>query len=150
VTSEPSPEVGQVIHYGYVWHREHLDGREDGTKSRPCAVVIAIPSRRPNDTGPNVAVVPITHSPPESGHAALEIPLAVKKRLGLDDQRSWIILSEINRFVWPGPDLTPIRARSEARKMVYGSLPKKFMDKALEILGMGIRAGRLKVVKRTE
>lgn len=148
--SAPSPKVGQVIRYGYVWYREHLEGREEGNKSRPCAIVVAIPARRPNDTGPNVAVVPITHSPPDERTVALELPLSVKQRLGLDEARSWIVLDEINRFVWPGPDLAPIRARFEAQKMVYGDLPKPLIAKALSLLAREIRAGRLKVVKRTE
>ena len=33
----------------------------------------------------------------------MEIPLATKARLGLDDARSWIVLNEANRFIWPGP-----------------------------------------------
>ena len=43
--------------------------------------------------------------PPHDPEAAVEIPLATKMRLGLDDDRSWIILTEANRFTWPGPDL---------------------------------------------
>jgi hypothetical protein len=35
----------------------------------------------------------------------VEIPVRVKQRLGLDDDRSWIVLTESNRFVWPGPDM---------------------------------------------
>jgi hypothetical protein len=150
VISAPTPEVGQVIRYGYVWYREHLEGREGASKDRPCAIVVAIPPRRLNDTGPNVAVVPITHSPPDDRTVALELPSDVKQSLGLDEERSWIILDEINRFVWPGPDLAPIRARFEAQKMVCGSLPKGLMAKALSLLAREIRAGRFKVVKRTE
>lgn len=148
--TEPSPEVGQVIRYGYVWHREHLEGREEGAKHRPCAIVVTIPAKRPNDTGPNVAVVPITHSPPDDRTVALELPAAVRRSLGLDDERSWIVLDEINRFVWPGPDLVPLRARFEAQKMVYGTLPKGLMAQVLSLLAREIRAGRLKIVKRTE
>ncbi len=34
-----------------------------------------------------------------------EIPHATKHRLELDVERSWIVLTEANRFAWPGPDL---------------------------------------------
>ena len=34
-------------------------------------------------------------------------PDTVKRRLELDDERSWIVLTEANRFIWPGPDLRP-------------------------------------------
>jgi len=38
---------------------------------------------------------------------AVEISHETKRRLGLDDDRSWIVLTEANRFAWPGPDLRP-------------------------------------------
>jgi hypothetical protein len=97
-----------------------------------------------------VAVAPITHSPPDDPRSAVEIPPDVKKRLGLDDERSWIILTEINRFSWPGPDLVPLRARARLKEFIYGSLPKALINEMLRVLAMHIRAGRLKVVKRTE
>jgi hypothetical protein len=53
-------------------------------------------------------VLPITHTTPSNADDAIEIPPATKRRLGLDDERSWIVLTESNRFVWPGPDVRPI------------------------------------------
>ena len=35
------PKVGWVFRYSYLWHWQHLDGREEGDKDRP-AVVLAI------------------------------------------------------------------------------------------------------------
>ena len=35
----------------------------------------------------------------------IELPQQTKTRLGLDDERSWVIVSEANDFAWPGPDL---------------------------------------------
>ena len=35
----PKPVPGLVIRYSYLWHREYLEGREDGQKDRPCAIV---------------------------------------------------------------------------------------------------------------
>jgi hypothetical protein len=49
-----------------------------------------------------VAVAPITHSPPHDMSVAVEIPLRVKEHLGLDSERSWIMLNEVNVFRWPG------------------------------------------------
>lgn len=74
----------------------------------------------------------------------------MKHALGLDDDPSWIVLSEINRFVWPGPDLVPLRARKQAKEMIYGTLPTGLTAKALGVLAREIRANRLKVVQRTE
>jgi hypothetical protein len=28
--------------------------------------------------------------------------------MGLDAGRSWVVVSEVNRFVWPGVDLRPV------------------------------------------
>jgi hypothetical protein len=91
----PEPVPGLVIRYSYLWRREHLAGREEGSKERPCAVVAAV--RNPVG-GPRVLVLPVTHAPPDAG-AGIEIPGFVKRRLGLDDAPSWIVISETNDFV---------------------------------------------------
>jgi hypothetical protein len=70
-------------------------------------------------------VLPITHTAPERPDDAVEIPTPVKQRLGLDTERSWIVISEVNEFVWPGPDLRPLPGRDEST-IVYGALPPKF------------------------
>jgi len=64
----------------------------------------------------------VTHTPPADSRLAVEIPTATKTRLGLDDARSWIVLSEANRFQWPGPDLRPIPGAKDAT-VAYGLLP---------------------------
>ena len=38
----PDPQLGLVISYSYLWHHEHNAGRDEGTKSRPCVVVLAM------------------------------------------------------------------------------------------------------------
>jgi hypothetical protein len=53
-------------------------------------------------------------------------PCAVKRHLGLDELRSWLICAGVNRFVWPGPDLRPI-ARQRPGEFAYGMLPRQFM-----------------------
>jgi hypothetical protein len=45
--------------------------------------------------------------------------LATKRRLGLDEASSWVVLSEGNRFAWPGPDMR----RVTAGRFDYGFLP---------------------------
>ena len=59
------------------------------------------------DGSPVVRGLQITHAVPRDTTEAVEIPRTVKQRLRLDDERSWIVLTESNRFVWPGPDLRP-------------------------------------------
>jgi hypothetical protein len=43
----------------------------------------------------------------------MEIPPAVKRHLGLDDQPSWIVLDEFNVFTWPGYDLRPVSTQKD-------------------------------------
>lgn len=120
--SLPKPEPGLVIRYSYLWLREYRAGREDGSKDHPCAIILAL---RADKDGEQVLVVPVTHSSPENPAAALELPPAVKQNLGLDTERSWVVLSESNLFTWPGPDLRRIADRDDS-SVAYGFLPPKF------------------------
>ncbi|MEO5640859.1 MAG: hypothetical protein ABIQ98_03725 [Sphingomicrobium sp.] len=52
-------------------------------------------------------VAPLTHSPPRPGEG-IELPQPIKRSLGLDDARSWIVTTEMNRFIWLGPDIRPV------------------------------------------
>ena len=107
----PKPVAGLIIRYSYLWYREHLEGRDEGQKDRPCAIVAALRLDENGDT--RVLVLPITHTPPDHPALAVEIPFKVKNRLQLDDARSWVVLSEWNEFVWPGPDLRRLRGATE-------------------------------------
>lgn len=119
----PKPIVGQVISYAYLWQSEPVRGQEEGLKDRPCAVILVIATA---DDDERVTVLPITHTPPVRPEFAVEIPSATKRRLGLDDQRSWVILTEANRFTWPEPDLRPTR-RGEAASVLYGEMPANLL-----------------------
>ena len=70
-----------------------------------------------------MTVLPITHTPPSNPALAVEIPHPTKRRLGLDDDRSWIVLTEANRFVWPGPDLR-LAIPGDLASVAYGLLPR--------------------------
>jgi hypothetical protein len=120
--SFPEPYPGLVIRYSYLWRREYEAGGEEGSKDRPCAFVMSVI----NDEGDRVVLVlPITHSQPINSADAVEIPTPTKNRLGLNSERSWIVISEANEFVWPGPDLRPIPGK-DASTIAYGTLPPKF------------------------
>ena len=116
----PKPVPGLVLRYSFLWYREFLEGREEGQKDRPCAIVSAIRTDEAGDT--RVLVLPITHSPPDHASLAVELPAAVKRRLQLDDERSWVVLSEWNEFVWPGPDLRRL-PNGDDGTVAYGMLP---------------------------
>ncbi|TCP32377.1 hypothetical protein [Sphingomonas sp. BK235] len=142
----PTPRPGQVIRYEYLWKREADRGAEDGRKERPCALLL---SQQMRDGRTEVFVLPITHSPPIEPAFAIEIPQAVKRRLKLDDERSWIILSELNRTPWPNQD-TRVVPGSKPETIVYGQLPEalynKVRDRWLELVDQRL----VKVVTRTE
>lgn len=76
---------------------------------------------------PRVYVLPITHTAPTSPAVAIQIPPAVKRRLQLDEGASWIVLDEINDFLWPGYDIRPLPGSDPAR-IDYGVLPPRFFD----------------------
>ncbi len=125
----PEPQPGLVISYSFLWSEEAEQGQVEGRKDRPCAIVVALEGVEPSRPK-QVAVVPITHSPPSDPAAAIEIPQRVKAHLGLDSERSWIILDEFNVFAWPGYDLRPIR-ESDGR-VHYGFLPPRLFDQVIE------------------
>jgi hypothetical protein len=141
----PEPIPGLVIRYSYLWRREHLAGHEEGQKDRPCAIVAAI--RREDDGEIHVLVLPITHTAPDADAVAIEIPQPVKKRLGLDAERSWIVISEYNEFVWPGPDLRPVSGAGDGT-VAYGRLPDDLFESVRQALLANRRSA--KRVPRTE
>jgi hypothetical protein len=88
-----------------------------------------------------VRVAPITHRLPDDLTCAMEIPPLTKARLGLDGDRSWVILDHANEFVWPGPDVRPVPGREPAT-IYYGPLPPAFYDAMKQkLLGL-LRRGR--------
>lgn len=143
----PEPFPGLVIRYSYLWHSEHRAGREEGQKDRPCAIVAAI--RVDPDGGQRVLVLPITHTPPADPEAVVEIPTRVKQRLGLDAERSWVVLSEWNEFGWPGPDLRRAPGGNES-SMAYGILPPSLFNRIRDRFLALARASRARRVPRTE
>lgn len=142
----PQPVPGLVIRYSYLWLREHLAGREEGVKDRPCAVILVAVDEGGDQV---VTVLPITHAPPSGAMPAVEIPHSVKQKLRLDDDRSWVVLSEVNRFIWPGPDLRPA-IPGDSGDVVYGTLPPGFFAELLDRFLKAYDTGRTKNVPRTE
>jgi len=130
----PEPQVGLVISYSYLWCRESEAGQVEGSKNRPCAIVLAVRREGP-EAATIVTVAPITHAPPRDPAVAMEIPPKVKQHLGLDSERSWIVLDEFNEFAWPGFDLRPVPGKPG--RFEYGFLPpvlyRKIVERILEL-----------------
>jgi hypothetical protein len=120
----PTPDLGLVIPYAYLWHHEHRAGRDKATQNRPCVIVLSI---KPAAGGASlVRVATVTHSPPDDLATSFEPPPAVKKHLGLHCERSWVVLDEVNEFTWPGPDLRPVSWSKDS--VAYGLLPPRLFD----------------------
>jgi hypothetical protein len=141
----PEPEGGLVISYSYLWQHESKAGQAEGVKDRPCAVIVVVHQ----EDGTNiVTVAPITHTPPNDPTVAIEIPPKVKQHLGLDSNRSWVILDDFNEFAWPGYDLRPVPEKPG--RYDYGLLPPSFytqiVSRALELR----REGRVFTSPRSE
>jgi len=127
-----------------VWAREHSRGAEEGLKDRPCAIVAA---RQFIEGCVVVTVVPVTHSPPIDPAEAVEIPPALKAHLSLDDLPSWIVVTETNDFLWPGPDLCP---SGRADRFDYGMLPPRFFNHVKDRLLQAHLQRRINRVPRSE
>jgi len=140
----PEPEPGLVVFYAYLWHHEHESGQEEGRKDRPAVIVLA--AERASDGAIIVTVLPITHRMPDDPAAAVEIPSAVKRLLGLDLERSWIVVSEGNEFVWPGYDLRKVPGHPT--RYHYGFLPPRFFDSVLKAFGLWHKSRRARLTGR--
>lgn len=141
----PVPVPGLVISYAYLWKRGADQGREEGVKDRPCVVILAV---KENNGRLVVTVCPITHTPPETRSSKIKVPPGTRRRLGLDEEESWIVVTEVNRFVWPGPDLRPV-PRSNPPKFEYGLLPYKLFKAVQKSLIEHYRGGKIGRVRRT-
>jgi hypothetical protein len=96
-----------------------------------------------------VTVVPITHSVPHDTHQGIELPPQLKSHLGLDTERSFVIVAEVNSFIWPGPDLRPV-SRRRPGVFHYGALPPRFFMHIKSQLLQVQAQGRLRHVERDE
>jgi hypothetical protein len=108
------------VRYSYPWHTEYREGRGEGVKDQPRAIVLAVENHghnRPRATAPL-----ITHTPPKDPALAIELPPPTKNRFGLNADCSWIVLTESNEFFWPGPDLRQAKGKGDG-SVAYGFLP---------------------------
>ncbi len=138
-------KVGHILRYSYLWHWQHLEGREEGDKDRPCLVLALVTTLE--DGTPVVRVLPITHKPPKTVDEAVEIPPSVKERLRLDDERSWIVLTESKPLRLAGGRICdPLDTESG----YYGPLPPALFAEVKRRFVELARTGRHKAGTRTE
>ena len=143
--SENNPKTGQVINHFYLWRHEAAKGHEQGRKPRHCAIVRVDTQ---DNEGQRVFVAPISHVPPDKdrGQKGIEIPEILKRRLSLDDARSWLYTSELNHFLWPGFDL---KKTLDGRDH-YGILPGNLIRALRMEIAANYKDQKLKLVDRDE
>ena len=142
----PQPIAGQVIRYSYLWRSEYQQGQEEGLKDRPCVVVLVLTDEAGDK---QVTVLPVTHTPPSEPAMSVEIPHVTKHRIGLDDERSWVVSTEANRFTWPGPDVCMADGGDPA-SVVYGEVPGKLLLRIRDRFVAAIKTGNAALVRRTQ
>jgi hypothetical protein len=138
-----APEPGLVIWYSYLWSDEAAAGLEEGRKDRPWVIVAAV-QQKENGTK-LVTVLPVTHRQPTHKGAAVEIPQLIKKSLGLDFERSWVMVDEGNQFVWPGFDLRKAPGRDAYD---CGFLPPRFFNAVMTAARAWLRKHAAVVTQR--
>lgn len=115
----PEPKPGLVIRYDYLWMREAAAGKQQ-SKDRPACLVAASDST----VAPRfVVILPITHSAPTGDTVGIEIPPKVAQALGLDEARSWVVVSDHNVDEWPNAGLAPLPGRPDI--FSYGFIPPR-------------------------
>ena len=140
--SLPDPQPGLVIRYDYLWTHEAAKGQEQG-KDRPTCLIAASDSTiRPR----YVVLLPITHTSPTGDTIGIEIPVKVKQAIGLDDEPSWIIVSEHNVDEWPNSGLSPVPGKPGI--FAYGFIPPGLFALIKEAFITLARQKRSKRVKR--
>lgn len=141
----PKPEPGLVISYAYLWAERAGRGHGEAETSRPCAIILSTQDVAGATT---VMALPITRTPPGPGNAGIEIPAVTRKRLGLDEAPSWIMISELNRFIWPGPDLRPIPGSTD--RFAYGLLPPRLFKTVRDSVVQRAKKGQVTATNRTK
>jgi mRNA-degrading endonuclease toxin of MazEF toxin-antitoxin module len=140
----PEPEPGLVLSYGYLWKWQDERGDDTGEKSRPCVIVLATEN---NDGDTVVLVVPVTSQPPQPNRSSIEIPTRVQADLGLDGAQCWVVIDEVNKFIWPGPDLAQLPGRPG--RFHYGFIPPKLYKQIITGCTKLAKAHKLGTVTRT-
>lgn len=97
--------------------------------------------------GTRLLVAPITHVVPERSADAIELPAKVKKQIGLDSDQSWIVLTELNSFIWPGPDIRIVPGQQSPH---YDAIPDWLFFDVRDGVVQHRSAGKLRITKRTE
>jgi hypothetical protein len=137
------PPFGLVIRYEYLWHRR-AGAADTADKDHPACVVATYRQQgRPEDF---VVYLPISHAEPSGVEEGIELPDEVKRKIGLDSARQWVLLSECNLDTWPF-DLRQIP--DQPGRFHYGHFPPSMFRIVRDAFVNRYKAKRVKQVIRT-
>jgi len=143
----PDPKAGMVVNFRYLWSREQEQGQDEGRKDRPCLIVGVLGEGAER----RVLLAPISHTPPHDAETAVEVPHETGQRIGLDDDRKWVMCAEMNISEWPGFDLMPRRGGTKTDdNRIFGHAPKALVTKAQRTLDQARQQNKLKMVSRLD
>jgi hypothetical protein len=63
---------------------------------------------------------------PTADQVAIAMPSQTRKLTGLDEEKSWLVVSEVNRVAWSDPGITPVTSE----QWLYGHLPRGLAKQA--------------------
>ena len=122
----PRPELGLVVHYGFVWSGADRGPSPDAGKDRPCLIVDLIEIEdTPGRKTLRVTYLPISHTAPRQGERALLIGARVAQHLGLTAGKSYLYTTYACEDDWPF-DLSQVPGRKG--QFHYGLVPPKLFD----------------------
>ncbi|QNE07701.1 hypothetical protein [Croceicoccus marinus] len=115
------PKPGHVLRYVYLFAEEAARGRDEGVKER-FVVVGGVLGRRYR-----VAAI-TTKGEGKTGSLLLPAPVATAAGVAVG---SSVVVSEFNRFTWPGFDIRPL---SKKTGYIAGRLPPGFTNTLIDAL----------------
>ncbi|WP_066272507.1 hypothetical protein [Blastomonas sp. CCH3-E3] len=115
------PAAGHILRYVYLFEEEQRQGRDEGVKER-FVVVVGV-------EGSRYLVAAIT-TKGEGRKNAIVIPDEIARAAGLA-RGSAIVVSEFNRFTWPGFDIRPLMKQPG---YIAGRLPPRFTAKIIDAI----------------
>ena len=97
----PNPFPGLVVGYSYLWHQDYKLERDFSENPATYGVILSVRE----ELGDKIVLVAALTDLQPRNTEGVALPDATRERLGLPSAQYWIITSEVNRFIWPGPDL---------------------------------------------
>lgn len=117
----PQPELGMVVHYGFVWAGAERHPPPDAGKDRPCLIVDLVEVEDiPGRVTLRVTYLPISHVAARGDEKASVIGSRVASHLGLPSEKSCLYISYACEDDWPF-DLAQIPGRKG--RFHYGLIP---------------------------